>query len=39
LGLFLGGVRQHDAAGRHFFGFQGLNHNAIVQGTQLDLGH
>ena len=35
LRLFLGGVGQHDAAGRRLLGLHRLDHHAIIQRTQL----
>ena len=38
LRLLLGGVRQQDAAGGLFLGLQRLDHDAIVQGPNLEIG-
>ena len=35
LRLFLGGVRQNDAARGDFFGFERIDHDAIVQRSQI----
>ena len=35
LRLFLGRVRQHDAAGGHFFGFERFDDDAIIERTQV----
>src|SRR5262245_18305671 len=37
--LLLGGIRNDDAAGGLFLGFNALYDHAVVQGTKLELGH
>src|SRR5262245_16866826 len=38
LGLFLGGVGQHDAASGALFGFDGLDNDAVIEGADFDFG-
>ena len=38
-GFFLGGVRDDDAAGGLLLGVDTLDDHAVVQGTELELGH
>jgi hypothetical protein len=39
LRLLLGCIWQHNAAGGHLFGFEWLDYDSIIKGTQFDFGH